>query len=111
MQVTPENWIERLEVFAQACTERQESLLVEQQGQLASLQTRLEQQVSQAVTAAPPSPHILQLHKLVRCCCKASQNEAQPDLPFVPSGHICDCLDVDYADIVSNSQALHELLP
>ncbi|KAK9866295.1 hypothetical protein WJX84_002947 [Apatococcus fuscideae] len=55
---------QRLQAFAETCSERQEALLVEQQGQLASLQGHLEQQISQAASAAPPSPLLYQLHKL-----------------------------------------------
>lgn len=52
--------------FADTCSERQEGLLLEQQGQLETLQAHLEQQVSYAATDAAPSAHLLQLQKLVQ---------------------------------------------
>ena len=63
--MTPEDWRQRLLAFADTCSDRQEALLLEQQGQLATLQAHLEQQVSHAGTDAAPSPQLLQLQKLV----------------------------------------------
>ena len=63
--MTAEDWRRRLAAFAEICSERQEALLLEQQGQLATLQALLEQQWSHAGMETAPSAHLHQLQKLV----------------------------------------------